>query len=630
MKSNKTKTKKGPKSPEGNRISSSKDVGKILFVLCILLIGTWWIYSGASKHEFVNWDDQVYAEEQNMVLQKDYKSLWTTPVSLNYHPLTMISLAVQAPDNPEKLSAKPFIQGNIILHILNAFLVFFLSYLLLKKNGIAAFIIAAIFAWHPMHVESVAWVSERKDVLYTFFFLSGLIAYRYYLISDKKRWIAICFLLFVASVLSKAMAVVFPLVMVLLDYWQGIKIGDMRRILQKLPFFAISLLFGLIALDVQSGNDFYGFFTLNVERTTAVADMEVFSILERFQFAAYGILFYLWKFFVPIQLSPFYPYPTSLGPIFWIGPIVVIGLFFLIWYSMKKTKIWAFGFGFYLVTIALVLQFISVGLAITADRYTYLPYFGISFALVAATLTWANKTSPTRGQIMSYGWYAFVAILLIIAPKQVKIWENSEKLWTQALSVYPDSDLALANRGNYLGKSGRIEEAIEDFEKASKNGTKRWDVYEGLGNCYGSLSNREGIEVDARKELLEESMAMFKRALELNPNKGNVWFNLGITQMNMKSPESINSLQKALTLMPNKEDVIRRALGYAYLIDGQYEASIKEFDIVIDKFNLKTDDNYTNRGIAKKRVGDIDGGRQDFMTALSINPNNPIARQELN
>jgi tetratricopeptide (TPR) repeat protein len=482
-----------------------------------------------------------------------------------------------------------------------------------------------------MHVESVAWVSERKDVLYTFFFLSGLIAYRYYLISDKKRWIAICFLLFIASVLSKAMAVVFPLVMILMDYWHGIKILDKRRILEKLPFFAMALLFGLIALDVQSGNDFYGFFTLNVERTTAVADMEVFSILERFQFAAYGILFYLWKFFVPTQLSPFYPYPTSIGPIFWVAPVAVIGLLILVWYSMKKTKIWAFGFGFYLVTIALVLQFISVGLAITADRYTYLPYFGISFALVAATLAWANKTSLKRGQMVSYGWYAFVAILLIMAPRQVKIWENSEKLWTQALSIYPESDLALANRGNYLGKSGRIEDALEDLGKAALNGSTRWDVYEGLGNCYGSLGNAEGIELSSRNELLDESMLMFKRALELNPEKGNIWFNLGITQMHLKkSSESIISFQKALTLMPNKEDVIRSALGFVLIMDGQHEAAIREYDIVIDKFNLKTDQNYTHRGIAKKRLGDIEGGRQDLMTALSINPNNPFARHEMN
>src|SRR5438132_6301020 len=177
----------------------------------------------------------------------------------NYHPLTMLSLAwnVSAP-----LSPRPFLATNVALHALDTLLVFWLAFLLGGGHIAVAAITALLFGIHPMHVESVAWVSERKDVLYAFFFLAAAIAYWLHLGGGSRRLLPLAFALFVLACLSKGMAVVFPLVMVLLDVWKRRPPLAWRAVLEKLPFVAVALLFGAIALDVQAGGDFHGWLRL--------------------------------------------------------------------------------------------------------------------------------------------------------------------------------------------------------------------------------------------------------------------------------------------------------------------------------------------------------------------------------
>ncbi|MBK9735385.1 MAG: tetratricopeptide repeat protein [Saprospiraceae bacterium] len=599
-----------------------------LSLLFVLVVTTFFIYKSAFNNQFVNWDDQVYVEEQPLVLKKNYTSLWTTPISLNYHPLTMMSLALQVPKDIKKLTPKPFIQLNVWLHIFNSLLVFFLIWVINERKWVIALITASIFALHPTHVESVVWVSERKDVLYTFFFLLSSVTYWKYLNTNKKRWLGFAFLFFLFSVLSKAVAVVLPLVFILMDYWRGRKLGQPIVFFEKIPFFMVSLFIGMMAVSVQSGGDFGGLLTLYGEKTKALADPKIFSIWQKIQFAAYGFIEYIITFFYPLRIHAFYPYPTEntlKGLSGLLYPISFVGILGLTIWSSIKTRIFAFGIGFYFITVALVLQFMSVGLAIMADRYTYVPYIGLSFMLIYIGEKWVSSRMPT----FKYASIGIVLLFLVFltnkTKSQLEVWQDSEALWTQVLEFNPTEDLALANRGNHRGKTGNIDGAMLDFEKAISDGCLRADVYEGLGNSYGTISEKQG---DKKESYVAKAIAMYKKALELEPGRGNVHFNLGIAQLQTNPAASVIAFTEALRLMPYKEADILPVLGLSQLNSGNYADAIKTLSKAIDS-GIKTDAIFYYRGLANLGMGNKKDATLDFNQALTLNPNNEDVKSRL-
>lgn len=620
------RVKKSEKPVATSKLPSMNVLWHILGVV-IIIASTYFFYRGALNNAFVNWDDQVYVEEQPMVLEKEYAALWKTPISLNYHPLTMTSLAAQVPKDVKKLSPKPFIHVNIWLHIFNSILIFILIWNIHRKNWWVAIFTALIFALHPTHVESVVWVSERKDVLYSFFFLLACISYWQYLQKKNIGWFLFAFVLFVCSLLSKAVAVTLPLVLLLLDYWQNRSFKDRQLWIEKVPFFVLSLFFGLMAISVQRGGDFGGLLTLAGEKTKALAEIEVFTIWERIQFASYGFVNYILKFFAPIHLSAFYPYPegNSLGAFGIAYPLLVVVLGGLAVWSMKRTKIFAFSLGFYFVTIALVLQFLSVGLAITADRYTYIPYIGLGFCVMYILDTWLVPLASYMKYAVSITLGIVLIFLGLQTQKQAMVWKDSETLWSQVLEIYPTCDLALGNRGNYRGKNGNIQGAMQDFEVAISDGCDEGNVYEGLGNCYGSLAMQQPSNKD---ELVQKSIMMYQKAIEIDSTKVNVYINLGITQVQTNSKDAIITLEKALAKAPFKEAYILPAYGAALINVGQNEKAIQVLSQTIQKHGSRVDVLY-NRALAYTNIGNIIAAKADLNAVLAINPNHEGAKAKL-
>ncbi len=598
------------------------------FCIAILILLTYFTFRSAFNNQFVNWDDQVYLEENSLVLNKEYSKLWKTPVSLNYHPVTMVSLAVQVPKNIKKLTPEPFIRFNVWVHIINSILVFLLVWLLTQQNWLYGLLTSVIFAIHPMHAESVVWVSERKDVLYSFFFLLSCIMYWQYLEGGRKKWLLFAGLLFILSILSKAMAVVIPLVWFLLDYWKKGKLIDRKLIIEKIPFLAISLFFGLMAINVQSGGDFGGLLTLYGEKTKALADPEIFSIWQRIQFAAYGSINYIIKFFYPSEICAFYPYPNE-GKFSLIHglvyPFLFIVLLGLSLWSTLKTRIVLFSIGFYFVTVVFVLQFISVGLAIMADRYTYIPYIGLAFLIVIGV----GKLIENQSNIIKLN-IAGIAVIWIVSllfktRTQVEVWQNSESLWTQVLQYFPKEDLALSNRGNYRGKTGNISGAMEDFELAVSDGCNRADVYEGLGNSYGTMSERLP---NKKQDYVNKAIEMYQKALTIEPTKGNIHYNLGVAQIQTNPEASVSAFQEAIKLMPYKEKEILPLLGLCQLNSGKFSEAVQILTKSIDGGN-NTDMIYYHRGLAFLQMQNKDAAKNDFAKALEINPNNQEVRLRL-
>jgi hypothetical protein len=350
----------------------ARSAGPALLAAAAVVAVTIAAFAGSFGHDFVSLDDPTLVSQNPLVQEQRYDVLLTANVNNSYHTLTMRPLAANA---SQPLTAKPFLVTNVLLHALNTALVFWLAYLLSRRRIAVALVTALLFGIHPMRVESVAWVSSRKDVLYVCFLLAGLIAYWRYLARRAWPWLAAAFGLFVLSCLSKGMAVVFPLLLVLLDWWHGRRVLETRALLEKVPFLAVSLLFGLIALDAEAGRDFHGSFTVVDRHLKAVMGTSGFSPLQRVAFPTYGNMTYLWPVVAPTDLCVLYPYPApaeAAHPKYALSILVFAGTVAVAAWGLRRARPVAFGLGWYLLAILPVLQWVPIGASMLADRMTYL------------------------------------------------------------------------------------------------------------------------------------------------------------------------------------------------------------------------------------------------------------------
>jgi hypothetical protein len=459
-------------------------------------------YAPAFDNTFVYWDDHLYVLESELVqpAESDLTDVFAHTTLNNYHPLTILTWrwnAVDCADCMFRYSARSFIVGNVLLHLANTLLVFFLTFRWAGRRVFVGLFCAAVFGLHPMHVESVAWISQRKDVLHVFFVLSGLLCYDRFLdgrYAELRRpgrtWLAASLGLFVLACLSKATAVVFPLLMLLLDFWRNPtdsapaalrETFAPRKLAATAPFFAVALLFGWMSLDLQGGGDFYGWIARPASDTTgsAINTFDVFTLLQRIQFASYGFCIYLVKLVAPAGLSPWHPYPAvqeyARGASFRFAPIAVIGILCGAIWSLRRGKLLAFGVGFYFLALAPVLQFVSVGVALIAERYTYLAYIGPAFVAGTALSQWAEQRSIRNRRVSIYALTAVISILwLVQTRRQVDVWQDSVTLWTRVIERYPEPSWPYETRADYYAvmadywaqPGGNAELALDFARKA--------------------------------------------------------------------------------------------------------------------------------------------------------------------
>lgn len=590
--------------------------GYVLAIAVVLLVLI--AFSFGFGNEFVDWDDMEYVLENPYVLNPTaatLKALWQMPVALNYHPLTMTSLAI----NAALSGSKPlgFIVTNVLLHILNTLLVFALAYRLSQRNHWVGFFTALLWGLHPMHVESVIWVSERKDVLYTFFFLLACLTYLRYRATEVRSWLMLTFGLFVLACLSKAMAVVLPLVLLLIDYKQIRPVFSRHTLAEKIPFFLAALFFGWLAVRVQAGDDFYGLLTLSGQKKVALGQ-EPFAF-RWFVYGSYGFLMYLIKLLVPYGLSAIYPYPanvTQIPSLYWLGPPVFMGyLAALGWAFRTQRREIAFGMGFFLVTIVLVLQFMTVGTALMADRYSYLAYFGLLFLLVTG-LEKLSRPNPTNRMAWRVGVSLFALICFYLTIQQVQVWRNSETLWTNALRFYPEDDQINERLATYYGKRNELEKAELHFTTALQDGTSRFGVYEGLGNVYGLKGD------------LPKAVAMYDQALRLDSTQGDTYYNRALSKLKISPESAIPDFTKALQLMPYKDTLVLPQRAFAHLQAKQYQAAIEDYTLSLNKLPANATA-WHNRGICRYNLGDRNGAVTDIRQAIALKPDYAEARQNL-
>ncbi len=600
-----------------NLLSNSKAISLALGLIAAVITAV--VYLPSLKNDFTNWDDPAYVLENADIRDFNLETLKfflnrNNPVSLNYHPLTMISLAfdyhraakgklASAQNLYPGYEAKYYHQTNYLIHILNTLLVFWLIWFLAKKRIWIAFLTALLFGIHPMHVESVAWISERKDVLYTFFYLAALLSYYQYNSRQKSIWLLISFLLFIPSLLSKAVAVSLPVMLILFDIFQGRK-PSAKVFLEKLPFLGLSIVFGLMAINIQAEG--------------AIAKEGVLSLFDRMIFASYGFVFYLIKLFAPLQLSAFYPYPIDLTgdplPSFlYLFPAILIGLFVIVFILFRKQKIWWFSFLFFMITIALVIQIIPVGKAVMADRYTYIPYIGLFF-LIAFYFDFLF-IQTNKSKLIRYGATIIMSLwlgwLITLTNDQIKVWYNTESLWTQAIENHPRAYVAYKNRGNFYGQKGEVDKAMRDYEVLLRQ------AGEADGQTWGNVGN-----IYRMREQYDLALDAYEKQVQLSPEDYKGYINRGIIFSIMNNQElALLDYQEALNRKaPPEKVLLNRALTYTNL--KMYPEAIEDYSRM-EAIQALNPDIYSNRGVAYFNSNQFEKAVQDFNLSLKLSPDNP-------
>jgi protein O-mannosyl-transferase len=435
-------------------VQQKKTSGKfiVLSILTLVLL-TCAVYMPALHNQLTNWDDDAYiynnaaiGDMSAQALTRDFSSF----VQGNYHPLTMVSLKVSYALG--KYAPFVYIGTNILLHCITTILVF-LFLLVLVKNRSIALITALLFGIHPLHVESVVWASERKDVLYAAFFFASLLLYTMY--AQKGRWLfyGISLIVFCCSLLSKGQAVTLPVVLIMIDMFMQRPLRSSKVIAEKIPFFVVALIAGVTATIAQK---------------TGGAVHDVLP-LDRIPVACSGFTLYLFKLMIPVHLSAFYPYPIApsgtLPPLLWLYVIPVCAVIWLFVRCLrKKQTLAAFGLAFFMVNVFLVLQLLPVGRACMAERYTYVASTGI-FLILALGISRFIAQKKYRTTVLAV-FIVYCSILTAITLQRIAVWHDSITLWSDVLDKFPNVFEAYANRGIEKMKRGDIDGAITDCSRS--------------------------------------------------------------------------------------------------------------------------------------------------------------------
>ena len=626
----------GAFAPAGN-----KDRLQSWTLAALLGLATLALYWSATSHDFVDYDDQRYVT-QNLEVQRGLTArgiIWafTHPVSGNWHPVTMLSHMLDC----QLYGLRPWGHHltSILLHASNAVLVFLLLHRLTGALWRSA-IVAALFAWHPLRVESVAWVAERKDVLSSLFFLLTLMAYARYG-EDRRRedgrqgsavggrrseaglpsgrvfpssifhlrssiFYLLALFCFALGLLSKPMLVTLPLVLLLLDYWPLNRWQTGRLwplLLEKLPFFILAAAASAVALAVQ-------------KQAGAVEALARWPLPLRCENAVISYCRYLGNIVWPSELAVFYP-PPSHWPLGWV---LVAGLFLgaltiLCWLVRRRHPFLLVGWFWFVGSLVPVIGLVQVGRQAMADRYTYLPSIGLLLLVVWG----AHELSRNwRRQALGLGLAGVAAVILLatVTRQQLTYWQNSETLFRHALKVTSDNDVARVNLGVALLEEKQTNAAMCQFQTALALKPACFEAYENLGN----IAVQEGGT--------EAAISNYQAAVRFKPGYVEAHNNLGnLFALQGRTNAAIGEFQEAIRLNP---DYAEAHYNLASLLgrNGQVDAAISQYQTVL-RITPEDAETHFKLGNLLAKQGRADEAIAQFQEALRFRPDYPEAHYNL-
>ncbi len=684
--------------PVLNDISKPDDSILKWALLLIVIVTTFICYSYTLKNQFTNWDDGLYVETnpyiKNLTNENLKMILFHNITNNYYHPITMLTIAWNY--YTSKMDPHAYYLTNVSIHVMGTCTVFFLVLLLLEameekgygeikgKLWLAA-LGALFFGVHPMHVESVSWLAERKDVLYAMFYFLGMIAY--IKLQKNNLRLFLVFIFYLCSLASKPLAVVFPFSLYAIDVllkrdiekkglikdmiafgsiviisvliiWVVIKANLLvnisidailvhlkishitpilllvvifgglfvlwkyvmnwlkeqelsNMILEKFPFFFISLTSGIWAWHAQKASG-------------AVASFGAFTILQRLMFAAYGFCMYVAKAFVPLHLCSYYPYPNTdtdgfMPFYFYIGPVVALAILAVPIYiayraGEKYLRIVIFGLGFFLFNVLFVLQFVSSGPAIMADRYSYVAYFGIFFLVVYFAGLFIEKLPvykiPMQGLMLG-----FTIMLAYICYDRTRVWHNTKTLWEDVIKKYPFRvQTAYKNLGNYYADLGPTNFAY--YDSAYTNYVTLVKIHLADAGTYSNIANIYGL----RKQF-DSSLISYNMALKMDSTNFDAHLDRAITYSMMKRyDKALIDYDYAGSLQPLSEKLLENRAS-TYLYAGMYAKAVADFSSLI-KINPDRQVTYLDRGAAEWDMGDYKNALADLNYYHKLDPTN--------
>ncbi|PYL93968.1 MAG: hypothetical protein DME28_06880 [Verrucomicrobia bacterium] len=555
---------------------SLRDDRRITIAVCIFLTAIIWLVFGQTLgHEFINFDDDRYVYENRevsrgltldglkWVLTHSHASLW--------HPLTTLSHMADCQIYGLRPAGHHF--TNVVLHNLGAILLFLVFRGMTGCIWQSAFI-ATVFAIHPMRVESVAWVAERKDVLSGVFFMLTLGAYlRYVRAPGISRYLTLSIFL-ACGLMSKATFVTVPLVLLLLDYWPLQRANDFRGsrrlLMEKIPLLALSAAASVATVFAQ---------------TVTMASLEQLSLLARLKNAAVSVIVYLRQMFWPTHLAVFYPHPhdqLNIWVVLACVALIVVLTLLAIFFRQKHPYVFV-GWFWYLILLAPVLGIVQAGLQARADRFTYLPHIGITMLLTWSCADLTQQWRYRRIVLISMATFA-IAALTVVAYQQTTFWRNSISLWEDTLAVTPDNQTAHQNLAAALWSKGRTAEANKHSRAAAiahaRTTLKDYPFDVATHNDLGVLLAQNG---DVRG-----GIEQWEISLQLSPDDGNALNNLAWvlatypTDTIRDGKRAVELAVKATTLPGGNVPIVIRTLAAAYAEAGDFSKAIETGQRALD------------------------------------------------
>ncbi len=619
----------------------------IILIPAAIGILTYICLKACTVNELTNWDDLGYIK--NCPLIKDMSDDWlknifalklhplsaVNPVMGNYHPITMMLYALEY----HKYGLEPWIYhfDSVIAHVVCTIAVFFFVNVFTRRI-IAATIVALLFGLHPMHVESVAWAAGRKDILYGLFYVLAMTCYVFYLraAGNKKiTWYIALTILFLLSLLSKAVAVTLPLALFLIDYFEGRQLlipnapGDDKGniperfkkskinywlVLDKIPLLALAYGFGRLATNAQI-------------EIGAYASLDAsFTNLERFALGCYAFCTYLWKAIIPTGLCNFYPYPLKVGNplslpgIYYIYPVIALGLIASILVFARKNKIIMFGFGFFILNIILLLQFIPVGGAILSDRYGYIPYLGL-FLIIGWYVSnyFEVKEKIPTGKILLGIMIGYCLVLGYMSNERCKDWYDSVTLWQDDIDKHPEAPVGYF----YLG-----QEYFTRYELAVDPKKKKIYADSALAMFNASIQRKPDYinpiicvaELQRSSGLIDAARTTYYRALSINSKSESAYLGLGVVLSIKQQFDSAGYyFRTALSIKPFSPEGHSNFANYLDIV-GKLDSSLLEYAESIRE-NRDVYIPYMNRARIYLRQEKPDEAMKDIALGLQNNPN---------
>jgi Flp pilus assembly protein TadD/4-amino-4-deoxy-L-arabinose transferase-like glycosyltransferase len=589
-------------------------------LICLLLaIVTAVVYWQIGQHQFINLDDDVYVYENPAVqaglTARGFWWAFTTFTAANWHPLTWLSHMLDA--QLFGLNAGSHLRTNLLLHILNSLLLF-VALRRMTGHVWRSAMVAALFALHPLHVESVAWVSERKDVLSAFFWMLTLWAYASY--REQTKSAGRCLLVVAAlalGLMAKPMLVTLPFVLLLLDYWPLKRLrwqpsdGGLKALLaqawplvrEKLPLFALVAASSIVTYFAQQ----YG---------GAVKPLTRFPLSLRLSNTLVAYASYLGKMLWPGSLAVYYPYALSRPA--WqtvAAALLLVGITTLAVYAARRRGYMLTGWLWFLGTLVPVIGLVQVGEQALADRYTYVPLIGVFLMLVWAVAD-ALANWRFRRVAASVAAGVLLTALCVLTWRQAARWRDNLTLYEHTLNVTSNNYVINNNLGFALSKAGRRAEGIERLNEALRIKPDFFEAHNSLGAAL------------TEEKRYAEALKHFEEAARLQPGVAKVHSNMGAALGSMnRLDEAVVQLNEALRLDPDYA-ATHLNLGIIYLRQGKNEEAAARLAKAV-QLQPESAESHNAYGYALGALGQLEEAIQQFKISLSLNPNHPQAQSNL-